>query len=296
MKNKILLLLLFVLLVTGCKIKKDNEKLSIVTTSFPCYDVARAITSDNANIKMLIKPGMEVHTYDPTPQDVMDVADADVFIYIGGESDEWVEDVLDSANNKDLVVIKLADYVDLLAEDGEEDEFDEHIWTSPKNLVLMINGALEVIIKVDTDNEDIYKENASKYIEEINKLDSEFDEIISNSNQDKLIFADRFPFKYFANDYKLDYKAAFIGCSAETEVSAKTLKELINEVNVNNIPYVFYLELSNQKIADAIIEETGCNKIMLHSGQNITASEFNDGITLVDIMKNNRDNLKEAMK
>ena len=134
-----------------------------------------------------------------------------------------------------------------------------------------------------------------KYIEQIESLDNDFEEIISKSDQDELIFADRFPFKYFVNEYNLDYKAAFLGCSAETEVSAKTLKELINEVKDNNIPYVFYLELSNQKIADAIIEETSCKKIMLHSGQNITIDDFNKGITLVDIMKNNRDNLKEAL-
>ena len=160
----------------------------------------------------------------------------------------------------------------------------------------MIEGTLDELAKVDSENKEKYEESAKDYISKINKLDSEFEEIVENSDQNELIFADRFPFKYFVKEYGLDYKAAFLGCAAESEVSAKTLKELINEVKDKNIPYVFYLELSNQKIADAIIEETSCKKIMFHSGQNITKDEFESGITLVDIMETNKENLKEALK
>ena len=290
MKRISFILIFILLLITGCSKEKSN-KLSIVTTNFPSYDFVRAIVKDKAEVKMLLKPGMEIHDYEPTPKDIIDIENSDLFVYIGGESDYWVDNILKDIKKDSNEVIKLMDYVDLVEE--EDGEFDEHVWTSPINSIKMIESLRDKIISIDNNEE--YKSNSESYINDIKNIDLEIRDIVSNSKRKTLVFGDRFPIIYFVKEYGLNYYAAFSGCAHETEVSAKTLSFLISKVKKESIPVVFHIELSNTKIADTISKETNTKVLEYHTAHNISKSDFDSGVTYVDIMKNNINVLKEAL-
>lgn len=307
-------------LLLGCNTinsaQKDN-KLSVVTTIFPQYDFVREIAGDNVNLSMLLKPGSESHSYEPTPKDIITIQNCDVFIYVGGESEKWAEDILDSIDTKNIKIISLMECVDIVEEEivygmeheheddvhhedehshDEEIEYDEHVWTSPKNAIKIVNQISAVLSSLDEKNKDKYNKNTKEYITKLEELDSLFKSIINNSSRKTLVFGDRFPFRYFADAYGLDYYAAFPGCSTETEASAATVSFLINKVKDDNIPVVFYIELSNEKMADTICEATGAKKLLLHSCHNITKKDFDNGISYLDLMEVNANNLVEALK
>ena len=311
---KVLILPIFigiVLFATGCETnKKSNDKLSIVSTIFPGYDFARQIADKNADITMLLSPGMESHNYDPTPQDIIKIENADIFIYVGGESDEWVDDILDNIDTSKTKVIKMMDSVDTLEEEvvegmqeeteeetgGEhEEEYDEHVWTSPKNAIKLTKAISNAIIEKDAENKEQYESNTTAYVEKLESLDSDFKAIINNASRKEIIFGDRFPLRYFVEEYGLTYYAAFPGCSSDTEANASTIAFLIDKVKEDQIPVVFYIEMSNQKIAKTIAEETGAKTLEFHTAHNVTKQEFNNRITYIDIMKNNIKVLKEAL-
>ena len=304
-KTNILLIILSIFLITGCKLKTNNDKKLIIATNFPSYDAARAIIgdSDTIELKMLLKPGSDIHDFEPTPKDIKNIIDSSLFIYVGGESDEWIDDVLGDVNKDKTKLVKLMDLVDLKEEeivdgmesDEEEEEYDEHIWTSPLNEIIIINYLKDEIIKIDPDNKDIYEKNASDYINQLKDIDNEFKDIVKNGKRKTIIFGDRFPLRYFVDLYDLDYYAAFPGCSEQTEASAKTISFLINKVKSENIPVVFKIELSNGKIADTIANETNAKVLEFHTAHNISLKDFNNGITYVDIMKKNIKALKEAL-
>ena len=298
---------------TGCGKKENSDKLTIIATSFPSYDFARAVVkdSDNIEVKMLLKPGSEMHDYEPTPQDIKNIKNSKLFIYVGGESDEWVQDVLDDLDIEKSKTIKLMDLVNLKEEElieGMEEEkdhdeheheeevlYDEHVWTSLDNAITIINKLKDAIIKLDNNNKDLYEKNASSYTEEISKLDLNIKEIVNNSKRKELIFGDRFPLRYFTDQYNLTYYAAFPGCSEQTEASAKTISFLINKVKTDDIPVIFHIELSSGKIAETISKETGAKVLEFNSAHNISQKDFDSGKTYVDIMKDNIEVLKEAL-
>ena len=312
-----LVALLFIL--SGCSKEMEEEtgKLKIVTSIFPPYDFVRAVTKEEANIKMLLKPGADSHSFDPTPKDIADIEKSDIFVYVGGES--WVPAILRGLNTDKVKIIRLMDYVDVVKEeiidgmqkdeeehDGhehdhnhnhdDEAEADEHIWTSPNNVKKIIQMLEKEIGKRDYKNAENYNKNVASYIVELEELDKNFKEIVKKSSRKELIFADRFPFRYFVDEYDLKYMAAFPGCSNETEASSKTIAYLIDKVKEKKIPVVFYIETSNQKMADTIVEATNAKKLEFHSAHIISATDFKNGITYIDIMKNNLKNLKEALK
>jgi zinc transport system substrate-binding protein len=305
----VVLIIIGIVLLTGCN--NDEivaNKLIIRTTSFPGYDFARAIAKDKANIKMLLKPGSEMHDFEPTPQDIKDIKNSDIFIYVGGESDEWIDDILDDVDTSKTKIIKLMDLVNIVEEEqvegmeeeskeeeSEETEYDEHIWTSPMNAVTIINKIKDEIIELDKDNKEVYEENANNYVDKLLVIDSQIREIVANSKRKELIFGDRFPLRYFVDEYNLSYYAAFPGCSEQTEASAKTLTFLINKVKEDHIPVVFHIELSSGKIANAISSETGAKVIEFKSAHNISQKDFESGITYIDIMNDNIKVLKEAL-
>jgi zinc transport system substrate-binding protein len=305
----VVLIIIGIVLLTGCN--NDEivaNKLIIRTTSFPGYDFARAIAKDKANIKMLLKPGSEMHDFEPTPQDIKDIKNSDIFIYVGGESDEWIDDILDDVDTSKTKIIKLMDLVNIVEEEqvegmeeeskeeeSEETEYDEHIWTSPMNAVTIINKIKDEIIELDKDNKEVYEENANNYVDKLLVIDSQIREIVANSKRKELIFGDRFPLRYFVDEYNLSYYAAFPGCSEQTEASAKTLTFLINKVKEDHIPVVFHIELSSGKIANAISSETGAKVLEFKSAHNILQKDFESGITYIDIMNDNIKVLKEAL-
>lgn len=466
----------------------EEDKISIVSSIFPGYDFARAVAGDNAEITMLLPPGSESHSYDPTPKDIIEIQNCDIFIYVGGESDEWVARILSSIDTSNMQVIAMMDLVETVEEeivegmqedahdhshssgvfeddevenrtlsdwagdwqsvypylldgtlapvmehkaeesedktaqdyydyyevgyatdverivitdnsltfyqngeastatyeykgyeiltyesgnkgvryqfeatgetngapryiqfsdheigpteaehfhlywgddsfeallselenwptyypsaldaDGildemlghdhseEEVELDEHVWTSPINAITIVEGIRNAISTIDATNTDTYNTNAAAYITQLEELDAAFREVVANATYHTLIFGDRFPFRYFVDEYGLDYYAAFPGCSSETEPSAQTVAFLINKVNDEGIPAVFHIELSNEKVADTICESTGAQKLQLHSCHNVTRDQMNEGVTYIDLMQQNVEALRQAL-
>lgn len=293
---------------------QDNGKISVVTTIFPYYDFTRSIAGDKADIKLLLSPGSEPHSYDPSPSDIVSIENCDIFIYNGGESDEWVESVLDSIENKNMKVMRMMDYVDLLYEqsvdhDSHEhthehnhdeehehgEEYDEHIWTSVKNAEKLADAIYYELSACDSANKSIYSSNRDSYLSKLKSLDSKFSDIVSNAKRNTVVFGDRFPFLYFVTDYSLDYDCAFPGCSSETEPSISTVTHMIDFTRDNQIPVVFYLEFSNGRVARLISEDTGAKTMRYSSCHNVTKDEFADGATYISLMEQNANSLREAL-
>ncbi len=303
MKRIIALFIVLSLILTGCTLTEngnrnnDSDRLSIVTTVFPLYDFSRAVAGSSADITMLIKPGAEIHSFDPSPADIIAIQNADIFLYIGGSGDAWVDTILESMDGYDVKAVKLIDYVDTLSHDHEDEhdehdhenehENDEHIWTSLENAKAMINVISAGISSVDEENATLYRENADKYKAEIDLIIDEISDIVDNSSSKTLIVADRFPFLYFAKEFGLDYISAFDACGSESEASAGVLADLISEIKRLNAPYVFYTELSNKNIANIIEEQLGVPSLELHSCHNVTRDDFENGETYVTLWKRN---------
>ncbi len=308
MKNKkilfIFILFIFAFFFTGCMKKSNESRITIVTTNFPSYDFVRAITKDvdGVEVTMLIKPGSEVHDFEPTPQDIIKIEKSDLFIYNGGDSDSWIKDIINDIDLDKTKIIKMMDLIELVKEEvvygmegEEEDEYDEHIWTNPKNAIEIIEKIYESIIEIDKDNKETYYNNKEKYIKEIKDIDIEIRNLVESSKRREIVFGDRFPIKYFTDEYELEYYAAFKGCSEQSEASAKTISFLISVVKNDKIPVVFHIELSNGKIAETIAKETGAKVLEYHTAHNISNDDFKKGITYVDIMNKNIEALRIAL-
>lgn len=317
-------------LLTGCgtgraedasEKAQDDGRISVVTTIFPQYDFVRQIAGDSVDLKMLLKPGEETHSYEPTPQDIIAIQNSDIFIYVGGENDAWVEDILDSMPDAGMRTLKLIDCVDTVEEEHvegmqeqpghshEEEEYhgdeteeahsvheiDEHVWTSPVNASAIVDEIKELLARTDPENRQRYEENAEAYEAELAALDAAFREVVDNAGRRLVIFGDRFPFRYFADEYGLDYYAAFPGCASDTEPSAAVMAFLINKVAEEKVPAVLKMELSNENIANAIAEATGTEVGTFYSCHNLTAEEFENGETYLSMMQKNVETLKEVL-
>lgn len=303
------ILLLFAVTFTGCTSseKTDNGKINIVSTIFPQYDFAREIAGDKANLKMLIQPGGESHTYEPTPQDIISIQEADVFLYIGGENDAWVDDILESIDTTEMQVVKLIDCVELVCvgeteehnhshNDNEHNhEFDEHIWTSPMNAQKMVEAISRAMCKADPENSDFYNDNTTEYCVKLIDLDTKIRNIVSNAKRNELIFGDRFPLIYFTKEYGLTYQAAFPGCSSETEPSASTIALLSDKVKQDDIPVILKIELSSSTVADTIANETSTEVLTFYSCHNLSKSQFDNGESYISMMTENIETLKIAL-
>ncbi|MDR1028309.1 MAG: metal ABC transporter substrate-binding protein [Clostridiales Family XIII bacterium] len=292
---------------------ENPDGLSVVATIFPEYDFAKAIGGDRAEVTMLIDPGSGVHNFDPAPSDIIAMENADVFLYIGGESDEWVDDILESMDSSKTKVIRLMDYVTGVeeelkegmepeeeedeegAEGEEETEYDEHIWVSPKNAIVLVDAIADAMCAQDSANEEFYRDNAKAYKAELERVDTELEGIIDGGARRKIIVADRFPFRYFVDQYGLDYAAAFVGCSDQTDAGPKTIAHLVNTVKDEGIPYVFHVELSNKNVADVICEQSGAEMLQLNSGENVTKEDFDNGVTYVELMARNAESLRKGL-
>ena len=303
-------------LLTGCRIVKqqDNGKINIVTTVFASFDFARQVAGDNANITLLIKPGSESHSYEPTPKDIIAIEECDIFIYTGGENDTWLDYILNTVDNDDIKIIKMLDLVEKYEEEHVEgmeghhhshehdhsheegaEEWDEHVWTDPLNAIKISEKIKDVLCETDVNNKERYEENFRQYSDELMRLDSEFESIVEKSERHELVFGDRFPLRYFVEAYGLDYYAAFPGCAAESEPSAKTVAFLIDKVKEDKIPIVFKIELSNGNIANAIANDAGVKVMTFYTCHNVSRSDFDKGETYISLMRRNLDTLREAL-
>ena len=315
--------LLCVLLLTGCAAPEDHTadggKISVVCTLFPYYDFARQIAGDRAEIVLLLSPGREAHSFEPTPRDALTIANADVFLCNGGEGELWVEEMLRAAGENIGVIARMMDHVDAHeeeivegmqlrghehdhgeahhdhGEDSDEVEYDEHIWTSPANAILLCRAVCEALCEADGENAEEYRANCQSYCAELSALDGQFRALRSEAKRDLLVFADRFPFLYFCEEYDLRYRAAFRGCSTDTEPSLATLKYLIDKVAEERIPMVYTVDLSSQKIAEAVAESTGVGIGRLYSMQTVSRADFEAGETYVSLMERNLEALRTGL-
>jgi zinc transport system substrate-binding protein len=292
----------------------NNGKPDVVAVNFPAYDFARQIAGDRVNLTMLLPPGAESHSFEPTPRDIIKIQDCDVFIYTGGETDVWVDRIFESMDTSKKKIIRMMDAVDVVEEeivegmeddeddhghdheDEEEAAYDEHVWTSPKNAQRIVRVIAEALCEADAADAAFFRRNADAYSVQLDELDKEFQAVVNNAKRKTIVFGDRFPFRYFADAYGLTYFAAFPGCSTETEPSAATVAFLIGKIKAEKIPVVFHIELSNEKMADTIAEETGAKKRLLHAAHNISKRDVDNGVTFLEIQNANVPNLKEALQ
>lgn len=282
----------------------DNGKLKIISTVFPPYDLARQIAGDNAEISILLPPGSEIHNYEPSAKDMIAIRNCDIFLYIGGENEQWAEKLINSNDTENVTAVKLIDYVPTLSEDEDEHdhdhdhdhehehETDEHIWTSPKNAQLMLSAIYDAICKVDPSDKQTYTKNKEAYAKQLSDLDNAYRSAVDNAKNKTIVLADKFPFRYLSHEYGLEFSAAFAACSDESEPGVSTMIKLTKTIKENNIPAVYYLEFSSTKIADTLCDETGATKLMLHSCHNVSKQDIENNVSYVDLMKQNLENLK----
>jgi len=301
---------------------EDTDRLQIVTTIFPEYDWVMNILGDNpadAEVTMLLDSGVDLHSYQPSAQDILKISTCDVFVYVGGESDAWVEDALAEAENKEMTVVNLLETLgssvkeeevvegmqaeDEHGEEGEAEEegpeYDEHVWLSLRNAEVLTDAIAEAIEAADPGNATIYGENAAAYTSKLKALDIEYEQAVDESAVHTLLFGDRFPFRYMTDDYGLDYYAAFVGCSAETEASFETITFLADKVNELGLHAVMTIEGTDHRIAETIVQNTETKDqeiLTMDSMQSTTAGDVADGADYLSIMKENLAVLKKALK
>ena len=317
MKKLALMLATIMTLIALCACnaeKSGKDGIKIVTTIFPEYDWVRNITGSDENITLLLDNGVDLHSYQPTAEDMLEISNCDLFIYVGGESDEWVDDALKSASNKNMKVVNLMEvlgdkaYEDELKEgmqgeeeeeEGEEEaEYDEHVWLSLKNAKVFVRKIADELKDLDPASADTFEKNASEYISKLNDLDSRYEEVTGKASVKTLLFGDRFPFRYMTEDYGLDYYAAFIGCSAETEASFETIAFLSAKADELGLKYIFTIDNSDQKIAKTIIDNTQTKDaqiLVLNSMQSTDKAAIDNGADYLTIMEENLNVLSTAL-
>ena len=379
--RKIIALIVALLLLAGCgqqtapspAQETENQPLRVVTSIFPQHDFIRQIAGDKVELTMLLSPGAESHSFEPTPRDIITLNNADLFIYVYGGAEVWVYPILASLERENIYTVALVDLVETVdqeivegMEDGhhhhhdhdhhhghshdhsrdehhhdhdhshqhdehehsrdhghehdhdhdydpyhDEDEhshdhghenghdhghhLDEHVWTSPRNAIIIVEQLTEILAQLDPDNADFFRANAAAYITELEALDQAFAEVVAGGVRRTIVVGDRFPFRYLADAYGLSYHAAFTGCATDTQASPATIAFLINKVNEENIPVVFHIEFSCRQIVNVVAEATGARILELHSVHNVSHADFTAGVTYLDLMTRNLEKLREAL-
>ena len=320
MKKGLIFIIISIIIFSACiviikpngKNKQDDGKVQIVATLFPQYDFARQIGGDKVNVSLLLTPGTETHTYEPTPQDLIRINDSDLFVYTGKYMEPWAERIVGSIDS-DTKIVDASKNINLIHseedehDENEEDEhhyeeehhhheFDPHIWLDPQNAIVMVNNITEELCSLDKENEEYYRANSERIIAEINELDIDIENTIKNSNKNKIAFGGTFAYAYFINKYKLEYVTAYDSCGESSEPSVAKVKEVIDYMKKNDIKVVFYQEASSGRIADSIAKETGAKKLVFHTIHNATQEEIDNGETYISLMKKNLENLKQALE
>ena len=295
------LIMVFTCMLPSCEAPKlSGDGINVISTAFVGYDLARQVGGESANVSLLLPIGAESHTYEPTPRDIINISKCDIFICVGGESESWIDELI-SGENAPKKVVRMMDCVDVITEEHDHEHetgkiaYDEHVWTSPKNTIKILDEIKTAFVELDVENKEAYETNCGKYRAELELLDENFREFFGGFENPTLIFGDRFPLRYFASEYGIDYYSAFHGCSSESEPSAQVVASLIDKVKTENIPAVFYIELSNHKVADTIAEATGAKTALFNTCHNLTLSDFEAGESYLSLMKRNLETLKEVL-
>lgn len=312
-KRIISLFLSIILVLTLCactptlpKSENASNKLKITATVFAHYDFARRVAGELADVSLLLSPGTEVHTYEPSPADIIKINESDLFIYTGKYMESWAEGIVNDLDS-DVAVLDISNGVTLLCTEENDHthshadheahiyNYDPHIWTSPANAIIMVQNISEKLCEIDPDNGAQYQYNAQEYIGELMELDNDFADMINSSKKKKIMFGGRFAMLYFTKHYGLEYRAAYDSCSSETEPGAKLIAGIIDEIKSENIGAVYYEEMSNHTIADQIAAETGATALLLHTCHNVSRNELNSGETYISLMRRNLENLKKGL-
>ena len=342
-KSLIISLIIAIILTSACSKKvavenvsesNDAKKISIVTTIYPEYDWIKNIIKgkeDRFDLRILMTSGVDLHNFQPSAKDILNIGSSDLFIYVGGESDKWVDGAIRQATNKNLKAINLMELlkdkvkIEELKEGMEEDEhhhdeeheegeeheeehhegeheeeieYDEHVWLSLENAMIICKDIYQEIVTLDLENASFYEQNTTEYIAELKNLNEEYKDVVNNSKRKILLFADRFPFRYMVYDYGLDYYAAFKGCAAETEASFETIKFLADKLGEENLPYVMKIERSDEKIAKAVIENSNKKDAIIetmYSIQAVSNDDIKSGETYLTYMRKNLEVLKKVL-
>jgi zinc transport system substrate-binding protein len=312
MKKVLCLIVILCLLpaLGGCgaePAQRGSGPLQIVTTVFPACDFAHVVAGEAATVTLLVPPGAELHSFEPTAQDLLRIRDCDLFICTGGESEAWVEELLESQEGE-IPTLVMLDCVDALEEEekegmqesheeehGDGPEYDEHVWTSPVNAQRICRAIAARLGEIDPSGADAFTERCERCCAELGELDAAIRATVAGAAHRTVVFADRFPLRYFVEEYGLEYFAAFPGCAEDTEPAAGTVAFLIDRVREEELPAVFYIEFSNEKMADVICEDTGCRKLLFHSCHNLTPAEFRSGASYLELMRGNAERLREAL-
>lgn len=286
--------------------QSDSDKLKIVCSIFPQYDFCRNIAGDRTEVELLLDSKTDLHSFEPTAEDILKISKCDLFINVGGESDEWAEDIIRSSENKNLSVISIMDLVNTHGEEtlpgmeeneeeSGEPEADEHVWTSLKNAVKITEKITRRLCELDAENADFYSANCKSYTAELISLEKEYQSVIGSAKRSTLLFADRFPFRYLAEDYSLECFAAFSGCSAQTEASFETMAFLAQTVKDRNLPFVLVIDGSDGSVAEAVSRQSGAKIKTLNSCQSVPEQDIKNGVGYLEIMRQNLEVLKEVL-
>ena len=319
--KRLLCVLLCTLLLVSCSSAaatagQDDGRIKIMATLFPQYDFARNIAGDRADVTLLLPPGTEAHTFEPRPSDIAAISGCDLFLYTGDEMEPWAATLLDTGeapNAVDLsagIDMTASEEVDILEhahESGEHESehesehaghhhvVDPHIWTSPANAIIMVREIADALAALDPEGESVYRANADAYIAELNALDEELFDIAANGSRTEIVFGGRFAFHYFAERYGLTCLAAYDSCSEESEPSAGAVAALIDEIEDEGLPVIYYEEMTNPRVADTVADETGAEPLLLHSCHNLSRDETERGETYLSLMHQNAENLRRGL-
>lgn len=302
-----LIILISLISLCGCDENIDNGKLKVVTTIFPIYDMVRYIGEDLVDISMMVSPGQDIHSYDPSASDIIDVKKCDLLVYIGDAMESWIKDIVDT-NNQLVIPLSKDERIDLESLDHHEDDVDHedhnhhhdhdvdmHIWTNPYYAGYMVEQIRDGLIKIDPINKDIYTNNASKYINELENIIAEIEDIIANSKRNTLYFGSPFSFYYFTREFNLEHFSIYDTCSIEVEPTIDKIIKMNTELKEKSVPVLYTKELLNDNIARKVIEDTNAEICLLHSGHNVSIEDFNNGITFLEIWENNLKALERGL-
>ena len=307
MKKYILILIVgLTLVLNGCTpTQTDNNKITVITSLFPQYDFVRQIAQDKVNVSLLLPAGVEPHSFEPTPQTIVTIGDADIFVYTNAMMEPWIEKVIDNVKQDNLLIVESSlgiEYIEHLEEEDHEeeeedhDELDPHVWLDPMNAKIMAQNVLDALIAVDPANADFYRNNADALFLQLDDLKAEYDEVFLDPTHKTIIYGGHFAFGYLANRYGLEILSPYTGFSPNAEPTPQAIIELIDRMNELNIKTIYYQELIDPKTARVIAEQTGAKMVLLHGAHNVTTEELQSGATYVSIMRENAQKLMEGFK
>ena len=298
-----LLLAVFSCVLCACNSGKihQNDKITVVASLFPQYDFARQIAGDSINLTLLLPPGTESHTFDPSPKDILSISQADIFLYTGPEMEPWAGRIADSISSETLLILDVSKGISPLEDEEEHDHgdhddhdhsVDPHIWLDPLNAQTMVQTVCDALCDKNPEMAEEYRKNAKAYQDKLSRLHEEIQNIVKDIPNNTLVFGGRFAYGHFLHRYELEAVTAYDSCSEQAEPSIVRIKEAVDYIKANNVKAVYYEELSEPKVARSIASQTGAALLLFSTAHSVSKQEFADGITYIDVMENNLKNIK----